>query len=112
MAGQVIVQGFVGFTIPVWIRRLATMFPAVLVVALGFNPTQSLVMSQVVLSFALPLPVVTLILFTSRRAIMGNLVNASITTWAAIACSLVILGLNLRLLHSTFVPLLGWSLAR
>jgi len=110
MAGQVIMQGFVGFTIPIWIRRLVTMIPAVLVVMLGFNPTQSLVISQVVLSFVLPLPVITLVMFTRRRDLMGTLVNKSITTWAASACSAVILGLNLWLLYSTFAPLFGWWL--
>ncbi len=110
MAGQVIMQGFVGFTIPIWIRRLVTMIPAVLVVMLGFNPTQSLVISQVVLSFVLPLPVITLVMFTRRRDLMGTLVNKSITTWAAIACSAVILGLNVWLLYSTFAPLFGWWL--
>lgn len=110
MAGQVIMQGFVGFTIPIWVRRLVTMIPAVLVVVLGFNPTQSLVISQVVLSFVLPLPVITLVMFTRRRDLMGALVNKSITTWAAIACSVVILGLNIWLLYSTFAPLFRWWL--
>ena len=110
MAGQVIMQGFVGFTIPIWVRRLVTMIPAVLVVVLGFNPTQSLVISQVVLSFVLPLPVITLVMFTRRRDLMGTLVNKPLTTWAAIACSVVILGLNLWLLYSTFAPLFGWGL--
>ncbi|HEX6555671.1 MAG TPA: Nramp family divalent metal transporter [Ktedonobacteraceae bacterium] len=110
MAGQVIMQGFVGFTIPIWVRRLVTMIPAVLVVLLGFNPTQSLVISQVVLSFVLPLPVITLVMFTRRRDIMGTLVNRSLTTWAAIACSVVILGLNVWLLYSTFAPLFHWWL--
>src|SRR6266852_2164798 len=110
MAGQVIMQGFVGFTIPIWVRRLVTMIPAVLVVLLGFNTTQSLVISQVVLSFVLPLPVITLVMFTRRRDLMGTLVNKSITTWAAIACSVLILGLNIWLLYSTFAPLLGWWL--
>lgn len=112
MAGQVIMQGFVGFTIPLWVRRLVTMAPAILVVVVGFNPTQSLVISQVVLSFVLPLPVITLVLFTRRRDIMGTLVNKPITTWAAIACSVVILSLNIWLLYSTFVPLFGWWLPR
>jgi manganese transport protein len=104
MAGQVIMQGFVGFTIPVWIRRLVTMIPAVVVAAIGLNPTTTLVVSQVVLSFVLPLPVITLVMFTRRRDIMGTLVNKPITTWAAIACSAVILGLNAWLLYSTFAP--------
>ncbi len=110
LAGQVIMQGFVGFTIPIWVRRLVTMIPAVLVVVLGFNPTQSLVISQVVLSFVLPLPVITLVMFTHRRDVMGTLVNKPLTTWAASACSVVILGLNLWLLYSTFAPLFGWWL--
>ena len=110
MAGQVIMQGFVGFTIPIWVRRLVTMLPAVLVVAIGFNPINTLVISQVVLSFVLPLPVITLVMFTRRRDLMGTLVNKSITTWAAIACSVVILSLNVWLLYSTFAPLFGWWL--
>src|SRR5581483_4152061 len=105
MAGQVIMQGFVGFTIPVWIRRLVTMIPAVIVAAIGLNPTTTLVISQVVLSFVLPLPVIVLVMFTRRRDIMGTLVNKPITTWAAIACSTLILGLNAWLLYSTFAPL-------
>jgi manganese transport protein len=108
MAGQVIMQGFVGFTIPIWVRRLVTMLPAVLVVAIGLNPTSTLVISQVVLSFALPLPVITMIMFTRRRDLMGSLVNKPITTWAAIACSVVILGLNVWLLYSTFASSFGW----
>ncbi len=67
MAGQMIMQGFVGFRIPVWLRRLVTMVPAFVVVALGVNATQALVISQVVLSIALPLPMISLLMFTSRR---------------------------------------------
>ncbi len=69
-------QGFVGFTIPVWLRRLITMLPAFIVVLIGFNPTKTLVISQVVLSFVLPVPVITLIMFTRRRDVMGSLVNS------------------------------------
>ncbi|HTK08766.1 MAG TPA: Nramp family divalent metal transporter [Ktedonobacteraceae bacterium] len=108
MAGQVIMQGFVGFTIPIWVRRLITMIPAVIVAAIGLNPTDTLVISQVVLSFVLPLPVITLIMFTRRQDIMGTLMNKAITTWAAIACSVLILSLNIWLLYSTFAPHLGW----
>lgn len=106
MAGQVIMQGFVGFTIPIWVRRLVTMIPAVVVAAIGLNPTSTLVISQVILSFVLPLPVITLVMFTSRRDIMGTLVNKSITTWAAIGCSVLILSLNVWLLYSTFASLI------
>ena len=87
---------------------LVTMMPAVLVAGIGFDPTSTLVISQVVLSFVLPLPVITLVMFTRRRDLMGALVNKAITTWAAIACSAVILSLNVWLLYSTFAPLLGW----
>ena len=102
MAGQVIMQGFVGFTIPVWLRRLLTMLPAVVVVALGWDPTQTLVFSQVVLSFVLPVPVIALVIFTRRRDIMGVLVNRKITTALAILCALVILLLNVLLLYQNF----------
>jgi manganese transport protein len=71
------------------------MIPAVFVAAIGFNPTSTLVISQVVLSFVLPLPVITLVMFTRRRDLMGSLVNKAITTWAAIVCGVIILGLNI-----------------
>ncbi len=69
MAGQMIMQGFIGFRIPVWIRRLVTMVPAFVVVALGANSTNALVISQVILSLALPLPMISLLIFTSRTDI-------------------------------------------
>lgn len=102
MAGQVIMQGFVGFTIPIWLRRLVTMLPAVIVVWLGFDPTTTLVLSQVVLSFVLPIPVIALVIFTRRRDIMGTLVNAKITTALAIFSSAVILLLNILLIYQNF----------
>ena len=102
MAGQVIMQGFVGFTIPIWLRRLLTMLPAILVVAIGLNPTSTLVISQVVLSFVLPIPVITLVFFTRRRDIMGVLVNKKVTTVLASLCSVVILALNILLLYQNF----------
>ena len=74
-------QGSVGFRIPVWVRRLVTMLPAFVVVAMGVNSTNALVISQVVLSIALPLPgvMIALIIFTGRRDIMGGFVNGKIT---------------------------------
>ncbi len=101
MAGQVIMQGFIGFTIPVWIRRLATMAPAVLIAGLGVNPTQTLVISQVVLSLVLPLPVIALVYFTRRRDVMGTLVNRRSTTLLASLCALTILLLNMLLLFQS-----------
>jgi manganese transport protein len=71
------------------------------------NPTQTLVISQVVLSFVLPLPVITLVLFTSRRDVMGTLVNSQLITVLAILCSVIIVALNVVLLYLTFVPILG-----
>ncbi|HEY4034359.1 MAG TPA: Nramp family divalent metal transporter [Ktedonobacteraceae bacterium] len=108
MAGQVIMQGFVGFTIPIWIRRLITMLPAIIVVILGINPTQTLLISQIVLSFVLPLPVITLVMFTRRRDLMGSLVNTHLTTVLAILCSIIILTLNIILIYLSFAPLFGW----
>ena len=101
MAGQMIMQGFVGFRIPVWVRRLVTMVPAFVVVALGVNATQALVVSQVVLSFALPIPLIALVLFTRRRDIMGEFVNNRLTDVVAITGTVVILCLNTVLLLQT-----------
>lgn len=101
MAGQVIMQGFVGFTIPVWIRRVVTMLPTVIIVAVGLNPTTILVLSQVLLSLVLPIPVATLVYFASRRDIMGVLVNRRYVTWAAIACAALIVLLNALLIYQT-----------
>jgi manganese transport protein len=101
MAGQVIMQGFVGFRIPVWLRRLVTMVPASVVVALGVNSTDALVASQVVLSFALPIPMIALLIFTRRRDIMGTFVNTRLMTFAAIAATVVVLSLNTILILQT-----------
>jgi manganese transport protein len=102
MAGQVIMQGFVGFRIPIWVRRLATMLPALVVVALGVNATMALVASQVVLSFVLPIPMIALVLFTRRRDVMGEFVNSRLTNVAAIAGTAAIVVLNAVLLLQTF----------
>jgi manganese transport protein len=110
MAGQVIMQGFVGFRIPIWVRRLVTMAPAFVVVGLGVNPTKALVISQVVLSIALPLPMIALILFTGRRDIMGTFANGRLAHWAAIGGTVLVLALNLVLiLQSLGVPIPGLS---
>lgn len=102
MAGQMIMQGFVGFHIPVWLRRLVTMVPAFVVVALGVNATEALVVSQVILSFALPIPMVALVLFTRRRDIMGEFANGPLTNAAAIGGAAVVLCLNAVLILQTF----------
>jgi manganese transport protein len=102
MAGQMIMQGFVGFRIPVWVRRLVTMVPAFVVVALGVNATNALVISQVVLSLALPLPMIALLMFTGRPDIMGEFVNSRLTRIAALAGTAAVLFLNTILLLQTF----------
>jgi manganese transport protein len=98
MAGQMIMQGFTRRHIPVWARRLITMAPAFIIVALGVNATTALVVSQVVLSFALPVPMLALIWFTRRRDLMGEFANSRATDIAAIAGAAVVLSLNLVLL--------------
>jgi manganese transport protein len=94
MAGQMVMQGFVGFRIPVGVRRLATMAPAFVVVALGVNATDALVYSQMALSFALPVPMIALVIFTSRRDIMGRFVNSRLVTAGAIVATAAIVALN------------------
>jgi manganese transport protein len=101
MAGQVIMQDFVGFRIPLWLRRLVTMLPAVVVVALGVNATQALVGSQVVLSLVLPVPMIALLVLAGRRDIMGSFVVRGWTRMGAVVAAVLVLGLNLILLLQT-----------
>ena len=102
MAGQMIMQGFVGFRIPILVRRLVTMVPAFIVVAAGVNATNALVVSHVILSLALPAPVIALLMFTRRRDLMGAFANTRLTNVAAIVGTLLILVLNAILLLQTF----------
>jgi manganese transport protein len=102
MAGQLIMQGFVGFRIPIWARRLITMAPAFVVVGYGVNATTALVISQVILSIALPLPMIALLIFTARRDVMGAFVNSRLTNTVAVIGSAIVLALNLFLILDTF----------
>ena len=102
MAGQMIMQGFVGFRIPIWLRRLITMVPAFIVVALGVDATDALVVSQVVLSIALPFPLVALVLFTRDKTLMGPFANSNLMQIGALIGTLAILVLNVVLLAQTF----------
>ena len=102
LSGQVVMQGFVRRKIPVTIRRLATMVPAFIVIAIGVDPSRTLVLSQVVLSFGIPFALIPLVYFTSRSDIMGGLVNRRITNVAATAIAAVIISLNMFLLAQTF----------
>jgi len=101
MSGQVVMQGFLHRKIPVWIRRAATMVPSLIVIFLGLEPTRTLVISQVVLSFGLPFAIIPLILFTVRRDIMGVLVNGRLTSVLISAIAVLIILLNLFLLYQT-----------
>jgi manganese transport protein len=93
MAGQVIMQGFVGFSIPVWARRLITMVPA-FIVALNFNAMTAMILSQLVLSFVLPLPMIALVILSSRKSVMGDFVTGKGTAIAGITATVLVVGLN------------------
>jgi manganese transport protein len=101
LSGQVVMQGFIRRRIPVWVRRLVTMVPAFVVIGLGLDPSRTLVISQVVLSFGIPFALIPLVMFTSRREIMGVLVNRRLTVAAAWVIALLISGLNVFLLAQT-----------
>lgn len=101
-AGQVVLEGFLGVHIPLWVRRLVTILPALVVIGLGVDPTWALVISQVVLAFGIPFASVPLVWFTSRRSIMGEFVNRPATTVAGWSVTLVVLVTNGLLLANTF----------
>jgi manganese transport protein len=100
-AGQVVMQGFIDRKIPLLLRRLVTMAPALIVLASGLDPTRSLVISQVVLSFGIPFALIPLVIFTSRKRVMGALVNKRGTTIAASVIATLIVALNIFLLART-----------
>jgi manganese transport protein len=100
-AGQVVMQGFIQRSVPLLVRRAVTMTPALIVLALGLDPTRSLVVSQVVLSFGIPFALVPLVLLTRRKDIMGALVNRRITTVVAVLVAAIISALNVFLVVDT-----------
>lgn len=102
MAGQVIMQGFIHRSIPIWLRRLVTMIPALVVIGFGVDTTRALVLSQVVLSFGIPFALVPLVMFTRRRDLMGELVNHPLTSAVAVVVTGLIISLNIFLLYQTF----------
>jgi manganese transport protein len=101
-AGQVVMQGFIARAIPLALRRLVTMTPALIVLAIGVDPSQALVISQVVLSFGIPFAVVPLVWLTARRDLMGALVNRRLTTAVASAVAMLVIAMNALLLAQTF----------
>ena len=105
LAGQVVMQGFVRFYIPLWVRRSVTMAPSFIVILMGLDPTRILVMSQVLLSFGIALALVPLLIFTSNDKLMGDLVNTRVvktTGWVIVA---IVVALNLWLLIGTVLGL-------
>jgi manganese transport protein len=98
LSGQVVMQGFIRRQVPIAVRRLVTMVPAFVVIAIGLNPTRTLVVSQVVLSFGIPFALIPLVWFTARRDVMGDLVNRRVTTVVASVVAAAIVGLNFVLL--------------
>jgi manganese transport protein len=102
MAGQVVMQGFINRRIPLFLRRLITMLPALVVLAVGLNPSRSLVISQVVLSFGIPFALIPLLIHCRNRNVMGALVNRSLTTGIATVVVALIVSLNVFLLYRTF----------
>jgi manganese transport protein len=101
-SGQVVMQGFISRQIPLMLRRALTLAPALVVLGIGIDPTQALVISQVVLSFGIPFALVPLVLLTRRKDLMAELVNHRLTTWAAGAAAALIIALNGFLLWQTF----------
>jgi manganese transport protein len=102
-AGQVVMAGFVNIRIPVLVRRAVTMVPALLVLALGVSPTAALVLSQVVLSFGIPMAVIPLVMLTARKDVMGAHVNTRLTSFAAYGIAAVITALNVFLIAQTLL---------
>jgi len=102
MAGQIVLEGFLNIKISLWLRRFITMVPALIVIALGLNEIDVLVLSQVVLSLQLPFSIIPLIMFTMRKEIMGELRNGRITNSLAIASATIVIGLNMLLLYQFF----------
>jgi manganese transport protein len=104
MAGQVIVQDFVDWRIPLWVRRLMTMLPTIIVAAWATDTTRALVVSQVILSFVLPVPLITLLLFTGSRSVMGKSTNSRGVSALAIGGTAIVLSMNVLLLVRLVLP--------
>ena len=102
MSGQVVMQGFIRYQIPVFLRRAITMIPALIVIGVGYDPSRALVLSQVFLSFGIPFALIPLMIFTRNRELMGTLVNRRLTTWIAAVIATLIILLNVYLLLQTF----------
>lgn len=103
LSGDIIMQGFIQYRIPLYVRRLITIIPPIVIIASGVNPTSALVMSQVVLSFGIAFALIPLILFTSKKRIMGELTNARWVTGISWVIAALVVALNLFLILDTFM---------
>ncbi|WP_144495359.1 Nramp family divalent metal transporter [Bacillus pumilus] len=103
LSGDIIMQGFIQYRIPLYVRRLITIIPPIAIIASGVNPTSALVMSQVVLSFGIAFALIPLILFTSKKRIMGELTNARWVTGISWVIAAIVVALNLFLIVDTFM---------
>jgi manganese transport protein len=103
LAGQVVMQGFIRRQIPLYLRRGLTMAPALILLAIGVNTSDALILSQVVLSFGIPFALIPLLIFCKDRELMGGLVNRKITNVAAVVAAAIIIALNIFLLGKTFL---------
>ncbi|MGR3185047.1 Nramp family divalent metal transporter [Bacillus subtilis] len=102
LSGDVIMQGFINYRIPLYVRRFITIIPPILIIASGVNPTTALVLSQVVLSFGIAFALIPLIMFTSNKRIMGSLINAKWVTVVSWLIAVLIVALNVFLIVDTF----------
>lgn len=102
MAGQVIIEGFLNIKFSIFLRRLLTLIPAIVVIASGLDPLKILVLSQVVLSFTLPFALIPLLMLTGNRKVMGDFINRTTTHWLGWLTVTIVIGLNLFLLWQTF----------
>jgi manganese transport protein len=103
MAGQVILQGFMNFRISIFVRRVVTMIPAILVIAWGLDPLKTLILSQAVLSFCLPFAMIPLLILTRRKDLMGVHANRPLTNYMAVVATMIILSMNIWLLYAISV---------
>lgn len=101
MAGQIVMQGYINRTLPIYLRRAITMLPAFIIIGIGVNLSWALVLSQVVLSFGIPFALVPLVMFCSNRDLMGSLVNRRTTTILASMVAMIIIVLNVFLIGTT-----------
>ena len=101
MAGQIVMQGFIDRSIPIFLRRMITLTPSLVVLGLGLNPSGALLLSQVILSFGIPFALIPLLLFCRNRTLMRELANTPLTNYVATAVTALITGLNILLLYTT-----------